>query len=123
MNILDQIVLLVTGLVALYLVWRFVDHYRQSPGKRLQDIYYAASFAVLLVAGLLLIVLSYSVLQSPLVVIVAALIPLCLSLGLVSEFFPAWGKGYLIFALVGLVAIAVTRFTGPAGLATGTLVI
>lgn len=123
MNIFDQIVLLATGLVALYLVWRFVDHYRQSPGKPLQDIYYAASFAVLLVAGLLLIVLSYSVLQSPLVVIVAALIPLCLSLGLVSEFFPAWGKGYLIFALVGLVAIAVTRFTGPAGLATGTLVI
>jgi hypothetical protein len=123
MNLFDQSILLATGLVALYLVWRFIDDYRLSASKPLYDIYYSISFAVLLVAGLLLIAFGYGVLQSPLVVIVAVLIPAGLSLGLVAEFLPRYEKPYLTFALVGLVAIAITRFTGPAGLATVVLVV
>ncbi|MCI0477747.1 MAG: hypothetical protein L0Y55_16005, partial [Anaerolineales bacterium] len=83
MNLFDQFVLLITGLVALYLVWRFFEHYRAA--KNGYDLAYLAAFAVLLVAGLLLIGLSYAVLANPLVVIVAALIPLSISYGLVSE--------------------------------------
>jgi len=62
-------------------------------------------------------------LENPLVVIVAVLIPAGISLGLVAEFFPQYEKGYMAFALIGLVAIAITRFTGPSGLATVVLVI
>ncbi len=52
-NIFDQILLLLTGLVAIYMLWRFLARYRKE--KKLYDIYYMVSFAVLLVAGLLLI--------------------------------------------------------------------
>jgi hypothetical protein len=123
MNLFDQITLLATGLVAIYLIWRFVGDFRKSARKPMYDIYYTASFAVLLVAGLLLIAFGYEVLASPLVVIVAVLIPAGLSLGLVAEFLPRYEKAYLAFALIGLIAISVTRFTGPAALATVVLVI
>ncbi len=121
MNLIDQIILLATGLVAIYLLWRFFSHYQSS--KATSDIAYLVSFAVLLVAGLLLIFLSYSVLANPLVVIVAVLIPAALSLGLVSELLPKYAKPYLAFAIVGLLAVALTRFTGPPALATIVLII
>jgi hypothetical protein len=123
MNWWDIVILLVTGLVALYLVWRFFQHYRKSPASHRFDIYYMIAFLVLLVAGLLLIFLTYDVLSNKLVVIVAALIPICLSLGLVIEFCPKYEKAYLAFILVGFAAMAVTRYTGPTALATAMLIV
>ncbi len=123
MNWWDIVILLVTGLVALYLVWRFFQHYQKSPASNRFDIYYMISFLVLLVAGLLLIFLTYDVLGNKLVVIVAALIPLGLSLGLVTEFWPQYEKSYMAFVIVGFVALAVTRYTGPDSLATLILII
>ncbi len=121
MTVLDRVVLLLTGLTALYLIWRFVQAYRQT--KAAHDVYYIISFAVLLVAGLLLIAFGYGILASPWVVIVSVLIPAGLSLGLIFEFYGKYGKLYLAFAVVGLVAIAITRFTGPETVATIVLVI
>jgi len=121
MGIFDRPVLLLTGLVAIYLIWRFIKRYRQT--EKMHDIYYMIGFGVLLVAGLLLIAFTYAALENPLVVIVAVLIPAGISLGLVGEFLPQYEKRYLTFALIGLVLITITRFTGPAGLATVVLVI
>lgn len=119
MTLLDRLSLLATGLVAIYLIWRFFTHYRHT--KATYDIYYIISLAVLLVAGLLLIAFTYDALQNPLVVIVAYLFPAGLALGLVAEFRPKYEKGYLAFALLGLIVIAITRYTGPAGLATAAV--
>jgi hypothetical protein len=121
MGIFDRLVLLLTGLVAIYLLWRFFSRYRQV--KKTHDIYYIIAFAVLLVAGLLLIAFTYAALDNPLVVIVSVLIPAGISLGLVAEFLSRYEKGYLAFTIIGLLAIAITRFTGPAGLATAVLAI
>ncbi len=121
-TLLDRVLLLVTGLIALYLVVFFLGRRRETGGQA-YTFYYAAAFAVVLVAGLLLIALGYGVLGNPLVVIVAALIPLCLALGLVGQLYPKYEMGYLIFAVAGLLGIAVTRFTGSAGLATAVLAI
>ncbi|HHB90152.1 MAG TPA: hypothetical protein ENK60_02455 [Anaerolineae bacterium] len=121
MTLLDQIALLLTGLVALYLVVRFFNDYRQHQGTH--NVFYMISFLVLLVAGLLLIAFTYDILGSPWVVIVSALIPICLSLGLVYEFYPNYGKLYLVVAIIGLIAMGVTRFTGPPTLATIFLII
>ena len=82
MNTFDQIVLLLTGLVAIYLIWRFYTRY--SVTKKLYDIYYMMGFLVLLVSGLLLIFLGYGILASPYVLTVATLIPLGISLGLMN---------------------------------------
>jgi len=123
MNWWDIVILLATGLVAIYLLWRFFQHYREAPGARFFDIYYMISFAVLLVAGLLLIFFDYDVLGNELVVIVAALIPLGLAIGLVNEFVPQFGMPYLFFAVVGFIAIAITRYTGPDTVATVILAV
>jgi hypothetical protein len=106
----DQIILLVTGLVALYLTWRFYTRY--SKEKKLYDIYYMMGFLVLLVSGLILIWQGWGALASPYVLTVATLIPLGISMGLMNQYFPKWKKAYSWFALVGLLAIAYTSITG-----------
>jgi len=94
---LDNLILLLTGLVALYLVWRFYRRY--SAQKKLHDIYYMLGFVVLLVSGLLLIFLGYGILASPYVLTVATLIPLGISLGIMNQYFRKWKKVYAWFAL------------------------
>jgi len=114
MTLFDRIVLLATGLVAAYLAWRFYS--RWSKEKALHDIYYMMGFLVLLVSGLLLIFLGYGILASPWVLTVASLIPLCISLGVMNQYFPKYKKAYAWFALVGFLAIAVTSIGGMDGL-------
>jgi len=70
---------------------------------------YTVGFGVILVACLLMIILGFDVLESPLVVILSTVIPLSLSIGLVSEFYPAWLPAYLVFSGLGLLAIILTR--------------
>lgn len=107
---LDNLILLLTGLVASYLVWRFYQRY--SVQKKLHDVYYMLGFVVLLVSGLLLIFLGYGILASPYVLTVATLIPLGISLGIMNQYFRKWKKVYAWFALVGFLAIAITSIVG-----------
>ena len=121
-NIYDQGILLLVGLIAIYLLVRFFNRYGEKKGR--YDIYYMVSFAVLLIAGVLLIIFTYSALDNQLVEIVGVLIPTGLALGLVAQFFEQYEKPFLGFVLVGLIAIAITRFAMPGTtLATITLVI
>jgi len=112
MNLFDQIVLLLTGLVAAYLAWRFYTRYSQN--KALHDVYYMLGFVVLLVSGVLLIFGGWGLLASPYVLTVATLIPLGISMGLMNQFMPEYKKAYSWFALVGLLAIAVSSIGGMA---------
>ncbi len=112
MLLFDQFILLLTGLVAAYLGWRFFNRY--SKEKALHDMYYMMGFFVLLVSGLLLIFLGYGILGmggttlSPFILPVASLIPLGISLGVANQFYPSWKKAFAWFALIGFLAIAVT---------------
>ena len=114
MTLLDRLLLLATGLVAIYLLWRFWNRY--SAKKGLYDLYYITGFAVLLVAGLLLIFLGYGILASPLVLTVSSLIPLNISMGIAEQYYPTWKKAFKWFALLGFLAIAITSLGGMAGL-------
>lgn len=106
MTLLDQILLLATGLVSIYLIWRFYGAY--SKDKHIFYIYYMLSFAVLLISGVLLIFLGWGILSSPYILTVASLIPLGISLGLITQFLPQYGKIYTWFAALGLLIIAIT---------------
>lgn len=110
MTLLNRIILLATGLAAIYLIWRFYTRYSKS--KALHDVYYLMGFIVLLVSGLLLIFLGWDILDSPYVLTVASLIPLGISMGLMNQYFPRWKKIYSWFALIGFLAIAITSITG-----------
>jgi len=105
---LDRIALLLTCLIAAYQVVVGVEG---LPG--LATWAYATSFGVLLIAGLLMIINGFEVLDSPLVVIIAAIIPLGLSLGMMVEEFQAWSGGYTIFVVLGLLSILLSRFLLP----------
>lgn len=107
---LDNLFLLLTGLLAAFLCWYFWKRYNLH--KALHNVYYLMGFAVLLVSGLLLIFLGLGILASPLVLTVASLIPLGISMGLVEEYFPQYKKAYKWFAALGFLAIAVSSIGG-----------
>jgi len=114
MSVLDRILLLITSLMAAYQIAFGIDISLTLP-----VIAYTISFGVLLVAGLLLIILGFDGLNAPAVVILSTLIPLSLATGLVWEYLPSYRAVYLAFALIGLVAIIVTRsFPMPGKLPT-----
>jgi len=72
---------------------------------------YTIAFGVLLVAGLLLIILGFDALDSPVVVIVSTIIPLALATGLVYQHLASFRTPYLLFAIVGFAAVTFTRST------------
>lgn len=104
-SILDRILLLITGLLAAYqIVAGIADAGSFAIGA------YTVAFGVLLVAGLLLIILGFDILDSPLVVIVSTIIPLSLSLGLVAEYLPNLKIAYLIFVILGFLLVVYSRY-------------
>ncbi len=104
MTPLDRILLLITGLLAAWQVAVGIDGLGTVPITA-----YTIGFGVLLVAGLLMIILGFEVLESPIVVIVSTIIPLSLALGLVWEHLEAWRSLALEFAILGFLAILLTR--------------
>jgi len=115
MNFLDRILLLLTGLTALYAIWRFYQAYQRAP--KTAYLLYMLAFAVLFVAGVLLILFGYGLLPSPWVVVVTTLIPLALATGLVYDLKPGWAKAYSVYAVLGFLAIAVVYLGGMTHLA------
>jgi hypothetical protein len=104
MTPLDRILLLVTGLLAAYQVAVGIDGFSTVP-----ILAHTIAFGVLLVAGLLLIIWGFDVLDSPIVVIVSTIIPLSLATGLVWQHLASIRTSYLVFALVGFLAVTLTR--------------
>jgi len=107
MTFLDRGILLLTGLVAIYML--FVLFKKQKVKAETENVFFIISFAVLLVAGLILIFSNWNSLLSPFVAIVAGLIPFGLALGLIKKFYPKLFTLYLIVLLVGLIWIAVAK--------------
>jgi hypothetical protein len=103
MTSIDRVLLLLTGLLAAYQIAVGIDGFDTLP-----IIAYTIAFGVLLVAGLLLIIWGFDILDSPAVVIVSTVIPLSLSLGLVWQH-ASFGTSYLVFVIVGFLAVTLTR--------------
>jgi hypothetical protein len=100
----DRILLLITVLLAAYQIVVGINELSAAP-----IISYTIAFGVLLIAGLLLIILGFDVLDTPVVVIVSTIIPLALSLGLVWEHLASYRTQYLVFVIIGFVAVVLTR--------------
>lgn len=100
----DRLLLLLTGLLAGYQVAVGINGLGTIPITA-----YTIGFGVLLVAGLLLIILGFESLDSPIVVIVSTVIPLSISLGLVWDHLASYRTLYLVFTIVGFAAVSFTR--------------
>ena len=104
MSPLDRVLLLLTGILAAYQIAVGMDGFSTFP-----ILAYTISFGVLLIAGLLLIIWGFDVLDSPMVVIVSTIIPLSLSMGLAWQHLASFRTSYLVFAIVGFLAVSITR--------------
>jgi len=100
----DRVLLLFTALLASYQVAVGMDGFSALP-----IIAYTIGFGVLLIAALLIFILGFDVLDSPVVVIVSTVIPLALSLGLVWQHLASYRTSYLLFTIIGFLAVAWTR--------------
>lgn len=101
---LDRVLLLITAILASYQVAVGIDGFTTLP-----IIAYTIAFGVLLVAGLLLFILGFDVLDSPIVIIISTIIPLSLATGLVWQHIASFRALYLVFAIIGFLAIGITR--------------
>lgn len=80
-SIFDQILLLLTCLLAAYQIAVGINGFSTLP-----IFAYSAAFGVLLVSGLLMVILGFEVLDSPIVVIISTIIPLSLATGLIWQY-------------------------------------
>lgn len=117
MSSLARILLLLTGILAAYQVSAGIDGFGAVP-----IIAYTISFGVLLIAGILLIIWGFEVLDSPAVVIVSTIIPLSLAAGLVWQHLASLQTPYLILTIGGFLAVTLTR-TLPTPGKTPTIVL
>lgn len=109
-TILDQIILLLTGLTAVYLIYRFIEAIKLSTDKPKYFYHYIVSMAVLFVSGVLVILFDFAVLARPEIKIVATLIPFALATGLMCQFYQKYAKFYVIFLMLGFILIALMNY-------------
>ncbi len=109
-TIIDRILLLLTGLVAVYLVFRFIQEMKKAETKPSYNIFYIISFAVLFVSGVLIIFFGFKILERPCIKTVATILPFGLAIGLIYEFFKKLGPLYLIVLIIGLILIGLQSF-------------
>lgn len=103
------VLLLVIGVVAVVMAILLILDYLKN--KKVYHVAWAISFLVLFISGVLIILNGYTILEEPLVPVVAAFIPACLVIGL---FFATWddklyGVYYTIFTIVMVAILAVVR--------------
>ncbi|RKZ09731.1 hypothetical protein DRQ50_14880 [bacterium] len=72
-------------------------------------LYFTIAFGVLILSCLLLILFGFDILKNTAVVVVAALIPLSMSLAIITLYLPQYHYAYLTLALIGLSGIQLTR--------------
>ena len=101
---LNRTLLLLTVLLASYQVSAGIDGFTALP-----IIAYTIAFGIILVAALLIFILGIDVLDSSIVVIVSTIIPLSLAVGLVWQHVASWRTSYLVFAIIGFLAVTLTR--------------
>ena len=104
MSSIDRLLILLTALLASYQIVVGIDGLGTIPITA-----YTIAFGALVVAMLLMLILGFGVLDSPIVVIVSTIIPLALSLGLVWEHVASFRASYLLFTIIGFAAIIITR--------------
>ncbi len=110
MTIIDRVFLLLTGLIAAYMIYYFFK--KNNEEKCSCNYYFILSFLVLLVAGLILIFSGWDALANNFVAVVAGLIPFGLATGLIAKHYKKNELWYAILMLIGLILITYTRYAG-----------
>lgn len=103
-RILNRVMLLLTVLLGAHLIVVGIDG---MPPLAINS--FTLGFGVIVIAGLMMMILGPELLDSPAVVMIATIIPLSLSLGLISLIWPRFALPYLVFATLGFLFVAASR--------------
>ena len=109
-TLLDQVILLLTGLTAVYLIYRFIQANKDIAEQTKYYYHYIVSFAVLFVAGVLIILFDFAILARPEIKIVATLIPFALATGLICQFYEKYAKPYVLFLMLGFILVILQNY-------------
>ena len=104
LSLLDRLLLLGMVLLAAYQIVVGIDPLPTGP-----IVAYTVAFGVLLVAGLLIFILGFDALDTPVVVVISTIIPLSLALGLIWDRLPSLRAPGLVGAALGLAAVLFSR--------------
>ena len=99
MAFVDQIFIGVSGFMALAIIWVLITRYEKS--KELFNFYYIFGFALILTCSILILFYQWDILGSTYITLLASLIPMSISLGLVRQFFKKLTVFQIIFTIVG----------------------
>lgn len=114
-NILSVILLLITGVVAIYVGFFMLKEYFTSSAKKLYLLFWGISFIVLFVSAVLIIFLGFDVLGEPLIPVIAALIPIGIAVGLLFAVYdddPKYGWAFFVAEAILMVITAIARLGG-----------
>lgn len=109
-TLLDQLILLLTGLTAVYLIFRFMQALKAKTTKAKYLYHYILAFAVLFVSGVLIILFDFAILARPEIKIVATLIPFSIATGLMCQFYQKYAKAYVGFLMFGFILIILLNY-------------
>ena len=102
---LNRIIFLLIGHMAGYKVVGGMGAYSE-----LTTFYYTISFGMLVLAAILLMLMGFEILKSDGVLILAAFIPVGLSLGMINQYLPQVHNIYLGISILGLTSVTLSRF-------------
>ena len=105
-SILGRIIYLITGHVAGYQIIKGMEPY-----SNLTTTLYTISFGLLLLACLLLLLMGFEIMENNYVAIIAALIPITLSLGLVTDKLESSTMYSTLIGIAFLIAVALRLFS------------
>ncbi len=103
---LDRILFLGTSLLAAYQVTTGID--KLSPGPILA---FTIAFGMLLLTSLFFLIFGLDGFSSPIPGVSSTVIPLSMGLGLVLQHLPKYGIHYLVYTVIGLILVLLTRST------------
>lgn len=84
---------------------------------------YSIGYGVIVITSLLMLAMGYEYLDKPLIIIVATIIPIAFSSGLIATVIPRYALPYFIFCLLGFAIVIVTRFGKNRFVAVASLVL
>jgi len=109
LTMLDRLLFLATIILASYLIVKGFSGFAETETTLL-----TISMGVLVIAGLLLLIFGFGILENKIVVVVATITPLSLSSALIFAYLPQYSLIYSVFAIAGFLAIFYARFfSGP----------
>jgi hypothetical protein len=109
-TLFDQVILLLTGLTAVYLIYRFIQALKGTTEKAKYFYHYIVAFAVLFVSGVLIIFFDFAILARPEIKIVATLIPFAIATGLMCQFYEKYAKAFAGFLMLGFILIILLNY-------------